>query len=261
MTFAVLTSISGAPGVSTTAVAWAYSSTRPTLVVESDVTGGSPVTATVWAGHKVPDVGLLDLAGRAPDRYVECLWESALVLPGTTDRWVVPTIGYPSQAGSLASVWSPLADALSEISRGGGVDVVVDAGRLGTPGGPWTLVDRADVVLVLTDVTLAALSTTAIGLTELRDALARTGPRDRLVAVPVLGQTPRGGGIRPYGPAEVTKVLAPTPVLPGIPRDERAATGPAKPGGYTRAVRRLADAAAAHAGQTRQMLDPMEATS
>lgn len=266
-----LTSIAGAPGVTTAAIAWAYQGPRPTLIIEADVTGGPSIVPTVWKGQKVEDVSVLDLASREPGAYAAYLWEHSLLLPETTDRWVLPTISSPAAAGSLAAVWTPLADALATISATAGVDIVIDAGRIGTPGGPWTLIERADAVLVFTDSTLAALARTQIGVAELRDALAHTGSRDRIAVVPVLERKLKTGEqLRPYSGREIQSIFEPTRTVPGLPRDEKAATRPEprksalsrtepSPGqgstsSYGQAIRALVASAQATAAATRALL-------
>lgn len=222
-----LTSIAGAPGVTTAAIAWAYQGPRPTVVIEADVTGGPSIVPTVWKGQKVDDISVLDLAGRDPEHYPAYLWEHALLFPETTDRWVLPTLSSPAAAGSLAGVWAPLADALAVISATAGVDVVIDAGRLGTPGGPWPLIERADAVLVFTDSTLAALARTQIGVAELREALARTGSRDRIAVVPIVERKLRPTEtLRPYSGREIQSIFEPTRTVAGLPRDEKEAMRP-----------------------------------
>ena len=67
MSVYALTSISGSPGVTTTAVAWAYLSPTPTLIVEADPTGGSPILAGVMRGEQPPDVSIIDLVGQPVD--------------------------------------------------------------------------------------------------------------------------------------------------------------------------------------------------
>lgn len=223
MSVLAFSSISGAPGASTLVAALGFHSPRPTLIVEADVTGGSPLTAMLWRGDKDYDRSLLDLAASDPGDYTRSIWDFATQLPGSEDRWLLATIGYPSQAGSLTNVWRPLSAALHGISRTAGMDVLVDVGRLGTPGGAWDLFIRADIPIVVTDTTVPALKATQIGIDELRPALAHSGSPDRLAVVPVLGQTPKGAGTRPYGLREVRAALAPTTVLPAIPRNERAA--------------------------------------
>lgn len=272
MSVLAFSSISGAPGVSTLVAALGFHGPRPTLVVEADVTGGSPMTAMVWRGDKDYDRSLLDLAASDPSDYTRSIWDFATRLPGSEDRWLLATIGYPSQAGSLTNVWRPLSAALHGISRTAGMDVLVDVGRLGTPGGAWDLFIRADIPVIVTDTTVPALKSAQIGIDELRPALAQSGSPDRLVVVPVLGQTPKGAGTRPYGLREVKAALAPTTVLPALPRDERAAdralampTPPRgwrrlteRPNPYVAALQQVLAAADSHAASIEQILGALE---
>lgn len=269
MTVYALTSFSGSPGVSTLVAALGFNSPRPTLIVEGDVTGGSPLTFMIWNGDKDYDRGLLDLAASDPTDYSRALWDNATLLPNSEDRWLLATIGYPSQAGSLTTVWRPLSAALHKISRDTGMDVLIDVGRLGTPGGAWDLFVRADVPIIVTDTTVAALKTTQIGIDELLPTLAQSGSPDRLTVIPVLGQTPKGADTHPYGMREVRAALTPVTVLPAIPRNERAAhralTMPTTPRGWQRwfhrpnpyisAVHQILDAADNHATRINEILD------
>lgn len=238
MTVYAFTSFSGSPGVSTLVAALGFHSPRPTLILEGDVTGGSPLTAMIWRGDQDYDRGLLDLAASDPAEFTRSIWDNATLLPGSQDRWLLATIGYPSQAGSLTTIWRPLSAALHAISRDTGMDVLIDVGRLGTPGGAWDLFVRADIPVIVTDTTVPALKTTQIGTDELRPSLAQSGSPDRLAVIPVLGQTPKGAGTRPYGMREVSQALAPITVLPAVPRNERAADKalaiPQEPAGWRR---------------------------
>ena len=100
--------------------------------------------------------------------------------PGTAPRplprrarqaWLLPTVGTAAQMRSLLTVFGPLGEALAAISRDGGVDVLVDLGRLGAAGAAVQLWAHADSVLVFTDSTLSALNTLAVGLPAVADAL------------------------------------------------------------------------------------------
>lgn len=276
MTVYAFTSFSGSPGVSTLVAALGFHSPRPTLIIEADVTGGSPLTAMIWRGDQDYDKGLLDLAASDPAEFGNSLWDNATLLPGSQDRWLLATIGYPSQAGSLTAIWRPLSAALHAISRDTGMDVLVDVGRLGTPGGAWDLFIRAEIPVIVTDTTVPALKTTQIGIDELRPSLAQSGSPDRLAVVPVLGQTPKGAGTRPYGMREVRQALEPITVLPAVPRNERAADRalamPVQPTGwrsrfhrpnpYVAAVHQVLTAATGHASSIDEILGAttMEAT-
>jgi len=57
-----LTSASGSPGVTTTAVGLAFCWPRPVLLVEADPTGGSGILAGFLKGTTPYDTGLVELA-------------------------------------------------------------------------------------------------------------------------------------------------------------------------------------------------------
>ena len=62
MAIVCLTSGSGSPGVTTTAVGMAFSWPRPVLLAEADPTGGSGVLAGFLRGTTPYDAGLIELA-------------------------------------------------------------------------------------------------------------------------------------------------------------------------------------------------------
>ena len=62
MAVVALTSASGSPGVTTTAVGLALTWPRPVLLIEADPTGGSGVLAGYFRGTREYDVGLIELA-------------------------------------------------------------------------------------------------------------------------------------------------------------------------------------------------------
>lgn len=252
----VLTSLSASPGVSTTALAWARLSDRPTLIVEADPVGGSPLLSIAWQGQQAHDRSILELANHPPREYVTRIWETALPLPNGAEQWLLPTTGWPEQARSLQPVWGPLGAALAQISVESGTDVLVDIGRLGSAEGASGLMDQADTVLLFVDATLAALNTAAVGIEGLRQRLDGTGSSQRLAIVPLLGNE-KGASHRPYGAREIATLLTPTEVLPAVTRDAKAATAltPRTKGPYVRSVRAVAKAANAHAERSAAYLD------
>lgn len=261
MAIYALTSFSASPGVTTTAIAWATLSPRPTLIVEADTRGGSPILAGVWAGQQPHTTSILELANRDRAGYVEFLHERTLLLPGTTDRRLLPAIPSPEHAHPLAGVWRPLSAALRTISAEGGVDVIVDAGRV-SDSAAWTLLETADCVLALTDTTLPALNTTVIGLQALRGRLEQSGTPDRVGLVPVTGRD-KGPDIRPYGAREIQGIVGPTAVVAEVARDEAraavygASIAPSRghsSSGYVRSINHLVKAAAQHAERARAIL-------
>lgn len=278
-----LTSLVGAPGVSTLATAWAAHSPRPTLIVEADITGGSTLMTGIWKGAQPHAGGITALASASHDTYVETIWEQALRLPQREDRWLLPGIGRGTHSNAVRTVWSPLAAALHQISRQGGVDVIIDAGRLGLAHGPWPLIDEADAVLLLSDATLRSLTTLSIALPSLRADLDLTGSHRRLGVVPrVAGPTIARGiaglrgrqhhepDARPYRAGEISASTDPTPLIGSLPYDPRGAgiyldgagapTQPRSGGHYAAAVRHLIAATERHDHAYRSLLDTQDAS-
>lgn len=243
-----MTSLSGSPGVTSTALTWAQVSQRPTLLVEVDPAGGSPMLCIGWQGAHPHNRSILDLASHPAHEYVPRIWELAIPLPQRPrGAWLVPTVGTSTQMRSMMSVFGPLAEALAYISRDSHVDVLVDLGRLGAAGASTQLWSQADSVLLFTDATLPALNTLAVGGPALADELDAIGARHRLAVVPVLGND-KGESHRPYGHREIGGITAGVPVLSGVVRDAKAAGSRTwgKRGRYPLSVRRLIGAVDQH---------------
>jgi hypothetical protein len=257
-------SLSGAPGVTTTVTAWAAHTTQPTLIIEADLVGGSPILAGAMAGSRPHDRSILALAetlGALTDR----LWEQAILLPETRDRWVVPTIAWAGQAPALAPIWPRLGQAAVSMARDGGMDVLIDLGRIRVGEGSWPLAAAADALLLFTDATLPAINTLAVGVDAIRERLSASGSPNRLAIVSL--HAPSGADrahIRPFTSAEIQAAVTPTVVLPPIlyaPRDAvvYSAARPApwrhRSSGYVRSVRQLTSAATSHAASITAALD------
>lgn len=244
----ILTSLSGSPGVTSTALTWAQVSDRPTLLVEVDPAGGSAMLCIGWQGAHPHNRSILDLARHPGHEYVPRIWELAIPLPQRPrGAWLVPTVGNVAQMRSLVSVFGPLAEALAQISRESHVDVLVDLGRLGAAGPSTQLWSHADSVLLFTDTTLSALNTLAVGAPVLADELDAIGARHRLAVVPVLGNA-KGESHRPYGAREISGITSDIPVMAGVARDGKAAGSRTwgKRGRYPLSVRRLIGAVDQH---------------
>lgn len=283
MALYALTSLVGSPGVSTLAAAWARHSPRPTLIVEADVTGGSTLLTGIFKGEVEHTMGLTALASIAHEAYIDAIWEQTILLPEEQDRWLLPGIGRGTHASAVRTVWSPLAAALSQISREGGVDVIVDAGRLGTAHGPWPLIDEADAVLLVVDASLRALTSLSVALPPLRADLDLSGSHRRLGVVArtngsattrawdfMTGHTDSDPGVRPYRAAEISASTDPTPVVATVPYQPREAAiyldgprtsspPPRRAGGaFASAVRNLITAVERHDQAYRALLDTQE---
>ncbi len=214
MAVIALTSASGSPGVTTTAVGLALSWPRPVVLVEADPTGGSPVLAGFFRGTLAPARGLIDLAlAYREGRLEAALPQVLLPIPGH-DAWLLPGVRGHVQARSLSPVWEPLAQALRDLDRTG-QDVIVDAGRLGLTGSPEAVLYGADLTLLVMRTDLVALSGAKSWAHTLAEQSLTVGAGATLGVLLV-------GERRPYAAADVAKVMS-LPVVASLAWDPAAA--------------------------------------
>lgn len=245
MAIVCLTSASGSPGVTTTAVGMAFSWPRPVLLVEADPTGGSGVLAGFLRGTTPYDAGLIELA-LSPLGTADALRD--VVRPLGPNVSLITGIRSHSQATALRDIWEPLAAALRDLDDNG-QDVIVDAGRLGLTGSPTPLLDAADAALLVTRATLPAISAARSWAESVRQPA--TGWRHPGLLLVAEGQ--------PYRASEVAKVLG-IPVVADLPDDPAAAAvyhrGAAPPkhcetGPYIRALQAAVQSVQAHIARGR----------
>lgn len=155
MAVITLTSASGSPGVTTTALGLALLWPRPVLLVEADPTGGSGLLSGYFRGSREYSAGLVELA-LTPRSITDALADVAQPIEGSQVSFVAGTRSHV-QASALRDLWEPLAESLTELESTG-QDVIVDAGRLGLAGAPVPLLAASDLTLLLTRSTLPALS-------------------------------------------------------------------------------------------------------
>jgi hypothetical protein len=214
MSLITLTSASGSPGVTTTALGLALTWPRLVLLVEADPTGGSSIFAGYLRGQVEHTGGLIDLAmAHRHGTLVDALPRSVMPLPDSPVQ-LLPGTRAHGQATSLENVWAPLAGTLRGLEATG-QDVIVDAGRLGLAGSPEPLIYAADLALLVTRTSLPALSGARSWSTTLREEFEKAG------AAASLGVLLVGQG-HPYGPTEVSNVLH-VPVTASVAWDEPAA--------------------------------------
>jgi hypothetical protein len=138
MALIVLTSASGSPGVTTTALGLALTWVRPVLLVEADPTGGSGLLAGYFRGQAAPTQSLIDLAfAHRAGELAQAIPAVSMQVPDTSVTMIAGTTAH-GQARSLESLWEPLAAVLKGLDALG-QDVIVDAGRLGLAGAPEPL--------------------------------------------------------------------------------------------------------------------------
>jgi hypothetical protein len=245
MAIVCLTSASGSPGVTTTAVGMAFSWPRPVLLVEADPTGGSGVLAGFLRGTTPYDAGLIELA-LSPLGTADALRD--VVRPLSPNVSLVTGIRSHAQATALRDLWEPLAAALRDLDDNG-QDVIVDAGRLGLMGSPTPLLDAADAALLVTRATLPTISAARSWAETVRQPA--TGWRHPGLLLIAEGQ--------PYRASEVAKVLG-MPVVADLPDDPAVAAvyhrGAAPPkhfetSSYIRALQAAAQSVQAHIARGR----------
>lgn len=221
MTIWALTSLHGAPGVTTLglalATAWPRVNHRPVLLVEADPTGG--VLAARFDGHMRLDRSLASLAvalrhGWDHVAALECARE---LTPG------VPVVVAPPAGEQVRSALAAGGDRLAAALASGDVDVIVDAGRLGPDPATLDLLRRATVAVV---VTRARLEDAAL-LRSRAGPLAAAGVEAGLVV----------SGHDPYEPGELAEAVR-LPLLGTLPHDPGAVSLLGEGDGSPRRLRR-----------------------
>lgn len=208
MALITLCSASGAPGVTTTAVALAMQWPRPVLLVEADPRGSNGLLAGMFRGHREYETGLLDVAA-SPLAMYDAVRDAVRQVEGTSVRYLVGTQSH-TQAAGLRDLWVGLGEELADLERTG-QDVIVDAGALGFPGSPEPLLAWADLTLLVTRTHLPALSGARPWVEHLASGSGWRQPGLLLV-----------GESQPYSPKEVRKALG-LPVIACVVDDADAA--------------------------------------
>lgn len=248
MALICLTSASGSPGVTTTAVGLAFCWPRPVLLVEADPTGGSGILAGFLRGMTPYDGGLVEFA-LSPLSPADALRD--VVRPLSPSVSLVAGTRSHAQASALRDAWEPLAIALADLESSG-QDVIVDAGRLGLAGSPVPLLESADATVLVTRATLPSISAAR----SWAETVRRPTSGWRHPALLLIGEG------QPYRAHEVTKALG-MPVIADLPDDpavaavyQRGATPPKRfeTGSYVRGLRSAAQSIQAHVARGRLTL-------
>lgn len=209
MAVIALTSASGSPGVTTTALGIALLWPRPVLLVEADPTGGSGLLAGYFRGTRTYVGGLIELALTSSSLH-DGLAEVSQRIEGTSVSFVAGTRSH-TQAPALRELWQPMSEELSDLESTG-QDVIIDAGRLGLAGSPAPLLANADLTLMVTRTTLPALS----AVRSWADSAQRGTFDWQKSGVVVVGEG------QPYGTREVAHVLG-LPVVATLADDPDSA--------------------------------------
>jgi len=209
-----LCSITGSPGVTTTAVGLALCWSRPTVLLEADPTGSSAILAGYLRGQLVPPDALIELVvAHSQGRLRAQISQVILTLPNSQVS-LIPGPRSHTQPGALSGLWDPLLAALKDLSSTG-QDTIIDLGRLGHEGSATPIVYGADLTLVVTGSDLVSLSGARSRVSALRDQFGELGSSQTLGLVVV-------GPGRPYSAKEIGDVLQ-LPVVATVPHEPKTA--------------------------------------
>ncbi|CAL9671256.1 hypothetical protein SUDANB15_07413 (plasmid) [Streptomyces sp. enrichment culture] len=220
MAVIALTGCSGAPGVTTSALAlllsWPLEPGRRMILAECDPDGGA-VLHGLLQGTLGDRYGLrnLSIAARKGE-FGEAFWRQLIDLSSEDgkgesprDRLLLPGITDPAQAASLSAIWKGLTVMFRGIDADHGHDVLIDLGRRGAVGSSGVLAEQADAVLVVVRNTLRCLQAAQSRVAALEERVGHVG----------LLMINEG----PYPAGEVQRVLQAPVVatLPYAPKDAR----------------------------------------
>ncbi|MFJ8158467.1 hypothetical protein [Streptomyces sp. NPDC094468] len=220
MAVIALAGCSGAPGVTTTALAlllsWPLESGRRMILAECDPDGGA-VLHGLLHGTLGDRYGLRNLSVAArTGEFSEAFWRQLIDLNGDDraqgsppDRLLLPGLTDPGQAASLDAVWKVLTRMFRGIDAEHGHDVLIDLGRRGADGASGILAEQADATVVVVRNTLRCLQAAQARVRALEERVGN-------VSLLLVNEGP-------YPPGEVQRVLQVpvTAVLPYAPRDAR----------------------------------------
>lgn len=158
MSLILLSSVSGAPGVSTAAVGMSLMWPRPVLLVEADLSTTSRLLPGALRAQVPHDTGLTELLVANSHRSLDeaALWDQAIeiaenvsVLPG------FKSISTGMNAGER--FWRSLIDTL-RIVEARGIDIFIDAGRLMVDDPRVVFIREAESVALFSANTLPAIA-------------------------------------------------------------------------------------------------------
>lgn len=218
MALIVLTSTSGSPGVTTLGVGLALAWPRSVLLADCDPGAHQSVLAGFLTGQSPGGKGLLRVAEAHRDRRPlrEVILDQTLVLADDRDhaRRFLPGFTRPGSAAIFGAVWPDLVDAFLDLSALG-IDVIVDAGRLGPLGLPGPLAEAAGFTGLVVRSDLRAVVSAQVHLPVLLGDRGRS-PSDTRLGLLVVGER------KPYAASEIGRALGVRPAG-SFPYDPSAA--------------------------------------
>jgi len=205
MPIIVLTTATGAPGASTTALGLTLSWPGPALLVEADPAGTSLVPGWFRGAIDPQERNIVNLAlVEHADDLTEAIFDQAISL-GDDEHQRLALLGLvdPVQAPALEERrwWEPISIALQSLSAAG-YAVIIDAGRLTQGSYPMPLLAVADQVLLVCRAELADVLRAYPIATQLKGTLTQTGNADTFGVVGI-----GNGGHRYYPASTIAKQM------------------------------------------------------
>ncbi|MGY6027048.1 hypothetical protein [Streptomyces spinosirectus] len=213
MAVIALAGCSGAPGVTTSALAlllsWPLEPGRRMVLAECDPDGGA-VLHGLLQGTLGDRYGLRNLSVAArKGEFSEAFWRQLIDLSGEDgkresprDRLLLPGLTDPAQSASLGQVWKALAQMFRGIEAAHGHDVLIDLGRRGAYGPSGILAEQADATFVVVRNTLRCLQAAEgrvraleervgdVGVLLIDEGPYPAGEVQRVLQVPVIATVP-----------------------------------------------------------------------
>ncbi|MFF4755262.1 hypothetical protein ACWD5R_35265 [Streptomyces sp. NPDC002514] len=213
MAVIALAGCSGAPGVTTSALAlllsWPLEAGRRMILAECDPDGGA-VLHGLLQGTLGDRYGLRNLSVAVrKGEFSDAFWRQLIDLSSEEgrreslhDRLLLPGITDPSQSASLGRVWKILAQMFRGIAAESGHDVLIDLGRRGAFGPSGVLAEQADATVVVVRNTLRCLQAAEgrvralqehvgdVGVLMIKEGPYPAGEVQRVLQVPVIATLP-----------------------------------------------------------------------
>lgn len=218
MAILVLTSTCSSPGVTSLAVGLSLSWPRSVLLADCDPGAHQSVLAGYLAGQSANGKGLLRVAEAHRDRRPlrEVVIDQTLPLTASDrhSRLFLPGFTRAGSASLFSGVWDDLVETFDRLDDAG-MDVIVDAGRMGSRGIPTPLLEYGGLTCLVLRSNLRSIMSAKIHVGSLTEQARLTA------AEPSVGLVVVGEG-HPYGKNEIGKALG-LPVIATVAYDEASA--------------------------------------
>lgn len=199
MSVVLLTSATGSPGVTTTALGLALTWPRHVLLADCDREPSQVLQAGYLRGLEHAGRGLMPLARlhRQGHDLTPEVWRLTLPLSEGEDiqRNFLPGFSAAGSGRLFDLVWSALGEAFVALEERG-IDVIIDAGRISPAGLPQGLLQHCAAVLVCVRSSLRSLAGARIHLATVEEQVASL-PVPAELAIALIGPG------RPYSTAEI----------------------------------------------------------